>query len=262
MSMRTDLKFQNGKLSANVESNNADAREALPPIDPGDRLGSDQWGEALKKQAGDLADDPALNTAARAHERLVKGFQSVAQQRDTQDPSVPQLQHLRQVETNFNSLVSMASKQTSAAREDVAKRVKDVKAEFEQGIGFNDKDASEIRGMLRNMDQDQRSEFIQQAVENGDGNVMAAVFRSHPSLSGLSQDAVNARYRQAMRKHAPKAEKLLDSLEQADSLLFDSFNDLLTKGDQLTAKEIREKKEQESQAAKQAADAVTADWTA
>lgn len=230
----------------------ADIQEKLPAVELPDRLASAKWGESLRNQAGDMSDDAALNAAAGAHERMATGVQNITAQRDTQDPSVPQLQHLRQVETNVNGLTKKAARETDNARAGIKQRKQELHSEFERNMKFDEKDASEIRGMLRSMNDKERQEFMGNAINNGDGNVMGAVFKSHPSLSGLTQDQRDAQYRRALNAHAPQQAKLIQTLDRADELLFESFNDLLSTSDTLSAKEIRSKKEAEARKAQEA----------
>ncbi|MHA7809257.1 MAG: hypothetical protein ACX933_05570 [Marinobacter adhaerens] len=263
MSYRTDLEYQGGKLAVRDNGNSADTRQPLPEVKGTDNLASDKWGDSLKSQAGKMADDPALNAAAMAHRKMVDGFRSLVEQRNTQDPATTQLQHLRQVERNYRGLIDNAAKQSDSSRTQIRERISKVKSEFESSLKFTNKDAAEIRAMVRKMPENKRSEFISQAIEAGDGQILGAVFDSHPSLSGITAERAAGLYKQAMHRHNPDALKLMGALEKADRLLFDSFNDLLMTDEAITAKGIREKHEAAAMKAKEAADKAKSDpWQA
>lgn len=253
MSYRTDMVYENGKVKAARDPHSADTRRPLPKVTPTDRLATDNWGASLINEAGDMGDDAALKTAAETHKQLVRGFHSVITQRETQNPSRTQLEHLRDVERNYQSLVDRAAKQTDNARKVSKTRIDETKQAFEASLNFSTDNAGEIRTMLRGMDDKQRQEFINDAVESGDGNVMAAIFKAHPSLSGLTKESSQARYQQALHKHAPDALKLISSLERADKLLFESFNDLLASTETVTATQVRQEHEQAAAKANDAA---------
>lgn len=263
MSIRTDVEYRNGGLYVKDSGNRADIREKLPEVKATDRLASDKWGDSLKAQAGKMADDPALNAASLAHRKMVDGFRSVTAHREAQDPAATQLQHLRQVTSNYNSLLDNAARHSDSAKAQIRERKQSLKSEFESSLKFSDKDAAEIRQVIRSMDDKSRSEFISQAIEAGDGNILGAVFRSHPSLSGISPERAEGYYKQTMHKHNPEALKLMGALEKADKLLFDSFTDLMETGETITAKAVREKHEAAAMKAKEAADKAKSDpWQA
>jgi lipopolysaccharide biosynthesis regulator YciM len=243
MSYRTDLIMKNGHVAVREPPTHADIRESLPPVAQTDRLSSDQWGASLKREAGKLGDDPALNVAALAHRRMVDGFRSLAEHRSVQDPSTTQLNHLRQVERNFKGLIDNAARNTDSARATIKNRISTIKSEFETALKYTTKDAAEIRGMLRGMSKQDRAEFLSNAITAGDGNILGAVFTGHPSLSGLTDEHAAAYYRQAMHTHAPDYLKLMGALEKAGELLISTYSDLLEMDETITARSVREKLE-------------------
>lgn len=260
MTIRTDLKYENGKLSA-TNQGTSDSRHKLPQVKLSDHLASDKWGPAIQAEAG--TSDTALDIAASTHKTLVQKLHGLVEQRNTQDPTMTQGEHLRRVKRTYDGLVQTATERSDHARRQLRQRKSDLKRDFESSLKFDERDASEIRGMIRNMPQEKQSEFLNQAIENGDGNVLAAVFRGHPSLSGLDAKRSEAYYRRAMQKHAPEGAKLYSALDKADDMLLRSFSDLLTADDSVTASGVRDIIEREADKAQKAAQkAQTGTWGA
>ena len=76
MPIRTDLQFKDGAVHVR-DDNRTDMREKLPEVKLTDRLGSTKWGESVRKDAGQHADDPALRDFEHAHTIMANGAQKL-----------------------------------------------------------------------------------------------------------------------------------------------------------------------------------------
>ena len=100
MTIRTDLQFKDGAVHVRDE-NKSDMREKLPEVRLTDRLGSAKWGESVRKDAGQHADDPALRDFEAAHTVLANGAQKLVAQRESQNPGQTQAAHLADVHAQY-----------------------------------------------------------------------------------------------------------------------------------------------------------------
>ena len=262
MTIRTDLEIRNGQVSA-VRNDNSktDMREKLPEVKLTDRLASTKWGESVRKDAGQHADDPALTSFEVAHTLMASGAQKLVGLREAQNPGMTQSAHLADVESQYQTYLGRSAQAMDKARESIKRRATAIESEFRERAGFTDNGTgSEIRTVVRGMSDQQRSEFIGTAIANKDGLALSAVLDAHGSLTGLSKDQV-ANYRsKAMHGIAPDLLALERSLKKADEILFQTFDEALGIGDSLTAKDVRAKFNAESQKASKARQAAQDSW--
>ena len=121
-------------------------------------------------------------------------------------------------------------------------RIGSIDSEFRQRAKFSDNGAgSEIRAVVRGMDDGQKAKFISNAISSEDGEALSAVLDGHPSLTGLTKDQIASQRARAMQQITPDLLALERSLQRADEILFQSFSEALDVGDSLTAKDVRAK---------------------
>ena len=262
MTIRTDLEIRNGQVSA-VRNDNSktDMREQLPAVKLTDRLASTLWGQSVRKDAGSHADDPALRDFEHAHTLMSGGAQKLAAQREAQNPAQTQAAHLQDVESSYQSYLGRSAQAMDRARANIKSRIGSIDSEFRQRAKFSDNGAgSEIRQVVRQMDDKQKAKFIANAIANEDGEVLSAVLDGHPSLTGLSKEQIASQRARAMQQITPDLMKLERSLQKADEVLFQTFDEALGIGDSLTAKDVRAKFDAEAQAASKARQAAVDSW--
>ena len=260
MSIRTDLQFKDGAVHVRDE-NKSDMREKLPEVKLTDRLGSTKWGESVRKDAGQHADDPALQDFERAHTLMSGGAQKLVAQRESQNPGQTQAAHLQDVESSYQSYLARSAQASDRARASIKARIGSIDSEFRQRAKFSDNGAgSEIRQVVRQMDDKQKAKFIANAIANEDGEVLSAVLDGHPSLTGLSKEQIASQRARAMQQITPDLMKLERSLQRADEVLFQTFDEALGVGDSLTAKDLRAKFNAEAQAASKARQEAQDSW--
>ena len=241
--------------------NKSDMRETLPEARLTDRLNSAKWGQSVREGAGPHADDPALQGFERAHTLMASGAQRLLAQREAQNPAQTQAAHLQDVESSYHSYLGRSAQAMDKARANIKSRIGSIDSEFRQRAKFGDTgSASEIRQVVRQMDDKQKAEFIANAISNKDGEALSAVLDGHPSLSGLTKGQIDNHRQRAMQQLTPDLLKLERSLQRADEVLFQTFDEALGIGDSLTAKDVRAKFDAEAQAASKARQAAVDSW--
>ena len=241
MTIRTDLQFKDGAVHVR-DDNKSDMREKLPEVKLTDRLNSAKWGESVRQDAGQHADDPALRDFEHAHTIMANGAQKLVGLRETQNPAQTQAAHLADLDTQYQTYLGRSAQAMDRARANIKNRIGSIDSEFRQRAKFSDNGAgSEIRQVVRQMDDGQKAEFIANAIAGGDGEALSAVLDGHPSLSGLTKGQIDNHRQRAMQKITPDLLKLERSLQRADEILFQSFSEALDVGDSLTAKDVRAK---------------------
>ena len=241
--------------------NKTDVRQPLPSVQLTDRLNSTKWGESVRKDAGQHADDPALRDFEHAHTVLANGAQKLVAQRESQNPGQTQAAHLADVHAQYERYLGSGARSMDKARANIKSRIGSIDSEFRQRAKFSDNGAgSEIRAVVRGMDDKQKAEFIANAIAGEDGEALSAVLDGHPSLTGLTKDQIANQRARAMQKITPDLMKLERSLQKADEVLFQTFDEALGIGDSLTAKDVRAKFDAEAQAASKARQAAVDSW--
>ena len=260
MSIRTDLQFKDGAVHVR-DNNRTDMREKLPEVKLTDRLGSTKWGESVRKDAGQHADDPALRDFEHAHTIMANGAQKLVGLRETQNPAHTQAAHLADLDTQYQTYLGRSAQAMDKARANIKSRIGSIDSEFRTRAKFSDSgSASEIRAVVRGMSDQQRAEFIANAISNEDGEALGAILDGHPSLSGLTKGQIDNHRQRAMQQLTPDLLKLERSLQRADEILFQTFDEALQAGDSLTAKDVRAKFNAEAQAASKARQAAQDSW--
>ena len=260
MPIRTDLQFKDGAVHVR-DDNRTDMREKLPEVKLTDRLASTLWGQSVRKDAGSHADDPALRDFEHAHTIMANGAQKLVGLRETQNPAHTQAAHLADLDTQYQTYLGRSAQAMDRARANIKNRIGSIDSEFRQRAKFSDNGAgSEIRQVVRGMDDKQKAEFIANAIANEDGEVLSAVLDGHPSLTGLSKGQIDNHRQRAMQQLTPDLLKLERSLQKADEVLFQTFDEALGVGDTLTAKDVRARFDAEAQKARTARQEAQDSW--
>lgn len=250
MTYRTDVEYRGGKLAVRQDTS-ADARKALPEVNLSDRLMSLKWGEGVKSELSQYGydEDPSLVSALNVQREMAASAQRLMSKRSKQHPRDTQYEHLRKLSNDYDKMVQNHAASNDRARKTVKDRLSRVDTEFRESVGYNTKDAQEIRAVLRGMKPAERSEAISEAIANGDGNVLGAILDANPIATGITKEQQQNYRAHAMNTHRPDLLALERSLSKVDDLIFNSFNDLLSVGDELTAKKVREQYEKLAQEA-------------
>jgi hypothetical protein len=260
MPIRTDLQIKDGAVHVR-DNNRTDMREKLPEVKLTDRLGSTKWGESVSKDAGQHADDPALRDFEHAHTIMANGAQKLVGLRETQNPAHTQAAHLADLDTQYQTYLGRSAQAMDRARANIKSRIGSIDSEFRQRAKFSDSGSgSEIRAVVRGMSDQQRAEFIANAISNEDGEALSAVLDGHPSLSGLTKGQIDNHRQRAMQQLTPDLQALERSLKKADEVLVQTFDEALGVGDSLTAKSVRAKFQAESEKAKKARQEAQDSW--
>jgi hypothetical protein len=250
MNYRTDLKYDKGQVFLN-NTGNADTRRKLPEVTLSDRLQSGAWGDSVLKELAkyDKDSDPAINSAVHAHKQLVETAQRYVKRRKNQDPRDTQYTHLKKLSHDYSQ--ALQSHDVTVKRAQVALIDTQINAisAFKDRLGFNNKHADEIRSRIYGLNAADRSQLLNQAVDNGDGNILSAVLDAHPMLTGLTNEQQTAYRNMAMNKHAPDLRAIEEQSEKLLSIISDSYADLVSAKDAMTGKAILDDYQREVDAA-------------
>ncbi|MFE8069796.1 hypothetical protein QQM79_01945 [Marinobacteraceae bacterium S3BR75-40.1] len=252
MSYRTDLQYQNGKLAVRDHDKGADTAYDLPKVEATDLLVSDRWGETWKREAGELGNDKSLEFLSDAQAAISRTFSAYKEIREQKSPEVTQAAHLNNVARDFDRALKGLADRSDRAQAQAKARLESIESEFRQSVRWSERDNSELRAVLRGMSDSERREVIGNAIEQGDGQVLAAVIGAHPTLSGMSADSHKATRTRALQKHRPDLYKLEQSISKASEATRRAYTDLLDKADTMTAREVRDKYQQAAIAAAEA----------
>jgi len=250
MSIRTDIQYKDGSIKVVDHDSGVDTRHTLPEVDRSDLLLSGKYGETWKEEAG--GSDPAINALADTQAGMSRSFNTLMELREKQSPNLTQSQHLDSLANDYDKAVNNYGSQMDRAVNYANNRLSEIDTEFKGHIGWSEKDAQELRSVIRNMSDNDKADFISSAVSTGDGQALAAVLGSHPSLVGLTHDQ-QASYRQrAIRSNAPKLAKLEETIAKARDTTRKTFLDFIERQDQVTAKAVRDKYRQQAEEAAEA----------
>lgn len=255
--IRTDLRMEGGQMRAVEPKNSADTVKPLPKVEGTDRLQSDAWGAKWKAEAGG---DMAVSALADAQTNIVRTFKSFRELRDHRDPSVTQAMHLSTLASDFERSLKRAAAQSDSAQVRAKERLSAIESDFRERVKWNAADAQELRGAIRSMSEKERDSLLSNAVNEGDGQVLAAVLGGHPSLSGIAADRHKAMRLQAMHKHAPDLAKAEKVVSTAMEITRQSFIDLLEREDAITAKSVREQYDKAAREAAELRKRAAGDW--
>ena len=195
-----------------------------PPTDPEqvsrpDSLrGGEKWHAKFQQNH---PDDGYFQATATDHQRLTQTVDTLLGIQAQRDPRKTAAQHqesvnqhaegaARKLEERFPEVVKRHYGEISAAKNQLREDL---------GIKRESAHAKEIRDRLMGMSDSARSNAIQQAVERGDAQVMAALANAPSFLSGMEDAQRDALVEQYQTKHAPQAVKRIrDMLASAERL--------------------------------------------
>lgn len=234
--IRTDVQMVGGRVVG--KPNGADTSKPLPKVEGTDLLQSDAWGESWKKQAGEP--DNAIEALAQAQGEISRSFKSFMEVREKRNPDETQSLHLKTLTQDYDRAFKRLASQSDSAVERANARLAEIDSQFKEHVKWNDRDAAELRAVMRGMDDKQRANFIDNALQNGDGQAMGAFLGAHPSLSGITADMQKAYRARAMQLHTPKLLNLERTIEKAVGQVRNAFSDFAMREEDITARKLRE----------------------
>jgi len=244
MTYRTDVEYRDGKLAVRQDTS-ADARKALPAVELPDQLASTNWAVSFKKELAQYGydEDASLLSVLATQRGMAESAQRLTKMRDNQHPRDTQYQHLNRVAKEFDQSVQRHQNAYERARSTIQGRLDTIESDFRKSVGYNTKDAQEIRAVLRSMEPAERSEAISEAIASGDGNVLGAILDANPIATGISKDQQQNYRAHAMKVHRADLLALERELKRADDLMVKSYTGFLELDDTVTAKRVREQYE-------------------
>lgn len=182
------------------------------PEPTGDYLLGDQYAREELQQV----DEPAINAMALAHKRYREGFQKLRTAMEARDPNETEAAHLKSSKQIADKWLKQAARQSDEARERAKSALTAVKLDIRDKLQLDETPrAGEVRAVLRDMKPEERLQAVNQAIERGDSEVMAAVVNGSPLLSGVSDEDRDAMHEVFVRRHAPELVQKQKALELA-----------------------------------------------
>ncbi|WP_150298870.1 hypothetical protein [Pseudomonas profundi] len=181
----------------------------------------------LKALAGDMANDPAINSALAAQAGMVRGLAALEDVRKNKHPASTASQHLNKAADAYQRLIKANAARSDQARSQIRSRRMSLEAELAQRLGLTvSGDSTEIRQALRSMTSEERGKAVQAAIESRDGAVLAAVFGGRQITTGFTDVQRDSFRRRAEQLHAPELLALRQALDKAEALVCNAFDDL------------------------------------
>src|SRR5690554_160424 len=139
--------------------------------------GVDGWREAISKELPEGVTDDAINTALEVQAQLHDAWNALDQIRQNKPRTVTVDAHFQKVNDSALQIITRTGQRGEMAFATLKKRRAEIENEVIERLGIQraPEDANEIRAVLRSMDKEQRREALMKAVNEKDGDTLAAV---------------------------------------------------------------------------------------
>ena len=209
--------------------------------------GVDGWREAISKELPEGVTDDAINTALEVQAQLHDAWNALDQIRQNKPRTVTVDAHFQKVNDSALQIITRTGQRGEMAFATLKKRRAEIENEVIERLGIQraPEDANEIRAVLRSMAKEKRREALMKAVNEKDGDTLAAVIFARELTTGVARTDVE-HYRQlATAKHAPDLMKLRKAVDMAEDMLRGAFNESSelyskTLGDTATRSKVQE----------------------
>ena len=193
-------------------------REPVAPkreVTAGDMLAGDQFART-EWQARIEQGDNTLARLAAAHSAFHQGHKNLRAATQTRDPEATPEAHFMRTRKMGEDWVKRSGEQASRALEFARTEIDSERRKLVEDLGLvEDHRASEVRGTMRGLKDQERMKLLQEAIEGGDAATIAAVTAAPAYLSGLSSERAQALRRQYEQRHAAERLARIDTLTKA-----------------------------------------------
>ena len=236
----------------------------IAPLKRGSYLsGVDGWREAITKELPEGGTDDAINTALEVQAQLHDSWNALDQTRQNKPLTMTADAHFQKVNDAALEIITRTEKRGEMAFATLNQRRAEIENELTARLGIQraPEDANEIRAVLRSMDKEQRREALMKAVNEKDGDTLAAVIFGRELTTGVARKEVD-HYRQlATAKHAADLMKLRKAVDMTEDMLKGAFSEsadlyMKTIGDAATRNKIEEAQRAADEAALMLANAL------
>lgn len=162
--------------------------------------------------------DPGISAVHGAYEAYREGFGKLMEAMASRDPTETEAAHLAKSKKAADRWFQRTAKAHDAALERANGALTATRLEMKDRLKLNEtQHAGEIRSHIRSLDKSSRRELLEQAIESGDSDTLAAVLEGPAYLSGLNSEH-QAMYRSKFAAlHAgdllKREQKLQESIE-------------------------------------------------
>lgn len=147
--------------------------------------------QGLAKIAGKQATDPDLTLGRVLHERYVEAFNALHAMNRTPDPTISPAAHRKKVTAAGEKVQKRLADSLTTTVRHLNDRLEKARKEADDRLGVNSDNpqAAEIRTVFRSLDQKQRNEVFNQALADGDSDMIGAVLNAaNPVLLGVTRE--------------------------------------------------------------------------
>lgn len=165
-----------------------------------------------------------LAAAAREHEALKLSLDSLETMRQTPDPRMTTAGHFDAVNSKADEMLQkIQERQETALNTGIQEAMKLRQKINDQTILHENSHSAEIRGRLAAMPQEERRALLDEAVETGQPELVAAVVKAPAMLSGMEQAEADGLRRQYVQKHAGELLGVLDAVNKSNDHLMAAY---------------------------------------
>lgn len=158
----------------------------------------------------------ALEIADTAVQSVATKFQQIAEVHSTRNPEQTPLAHFKKVAALAESVGKKARQTLMDTQINLSRRKVQIESGIADRLGLREtSQAEEIRRVVREMPEEKRFSFIQEAIGSGDAQVMGAILNGHPALTGLSAKNVETYRQQYYHQHAAEDLRHIRAIDQA-----------------------------------------------
>lgn len=179
-----------------------------------DYLQSGKILDTPRKEAG--RDCSALEIAESAVEAVSNKFQQLQQVHANRSPEQTPLAHFKKTSTLAESTGKKSRQILADTQANLSKKKIQIESTIADRLGLHETShADEIRRVVREMPENERYSFIQDAITSGDNQLMGAVLNGHPALTGLSKKSIQAFKQQYFNQHAKEDLQHIRAIDHA-----------------------------------------------
>lgn len=171
----------------------------------------------------------ALEIADSAVQSVANKFQQIQQAHANRNPELTPLAHFKKVSRLAESTGKKARQTLLDTQVNLSKKKIQIESTIADRLGLREtSQAEEIRRVVREMPEEKRFSFIQEAIGNGDAQVVGAILNGHPALTGLSAKNIETYRQQYYSQHAAEDLQHIRAIDNAQQRINTQIDDVVT----------------------------------
>lgn len=170
----------------------------------------------------------ALEIADSAVQSVATKFQQIQQAHANRNPELTPLAHFKKVSRLAESTGKKARQTLLDTQVNLSKKKIQIESTITDRLGLREtSQAEEIRRVVREMPEEKRFSFIQEAIGNGDAQVVGAILNGHPALTGLSAKNIETYRQQYYSQHAAEDLQHIRAIDNAQQRINTQIDDVV-----------------------------------